>query len=232
MGFANFCEFYAEFTPVTIAVRLIFATVLGGVIGLERATRHHTAGIRTFALVCLGSAISSVVNIYMVNISGNASGDISRIPAQVVSGIGFLGVGTIIITGKNQVKGLMTASTLWVTAMLGIVLGVGMLNAGIISFILIIITVLGIAQLSRYQEKYNRFIDLYLEIDKNKIGSIYEFINQNEYEICSIEKKKDKTLRGSEIVLLLAVNLKKRTNHAEILAALSQIEGVHYMEEL
>ena len=55
MGFANFCEFYAEFTPVTIAVRLIFATVLGGVIGLERATRHHTAGIRTFALVCLGS---------------------------------------------------------------------------------------------------------------------------------------------------------------------------------
>ena len=67
MGFANFCEFYAEFTPVTIAVRLIFATVLGGVIGLERATRHHTAGIRTFALVCLGSAISSVVNIYMVN---------------------------------------------------------------------------------------------------------------------------------------------------------------------
>ena len=110
MGFANFCEFYAEFTPVTIAVRLIFATVLGGVIGLERATRHHTAGIRTFALVCLGSAISSVVNIYMVNISGNASGDISRIPAQVVSGIGFLGVGTIIITGKNQVKGLTTAS--------------------------------------------------------------------------------------------------------------------------
>ena len=229
MGFANFCEFYAEFTPVTIAVRLIFATVLGGVIGLERATRHHTAGIRTFALVCLGSAISSVVNIYMVNISGNASGDISRIPAQVVSGIGFLGVGTIIITGKNQVKGLTTAATLWVTAMLGIVLGVGMLNAGII---LIIITVLRIAQLSLYQEKYNRFIYLYLEIDKNKIGSIYEFINQNEYEICSIEKKKDKTLRGSEIVLLLAVNLKKRTNHAEILAALSQIEGVHYMEEL
>ncbi len=54
MGFANFCEFYAEFTPVTIAVRLIFATVLGGVIGLERATRHHTAGIRTFAFGLFG----------------------------------------------------------------------------------------------------------------------------------------------------------------------------------
>lgn len=100
MGFANFCEFYAEFTPVTIAVRLIFATVLGGVIGLERATRHHTAGIRTFALVCLGSAISSVVNIYMVNISGNASGDISRIPAQVVSGIGFWALARLSLQAK------------------------------------------------------------------------------------------------------------------------------------
>ena len=84
----------------------------------------------------------------------------------------------------------------------------------------------------RYKPKYTRCTELCLELYKNKIGSIYEFINQNEYEICSIEKKKDKTLRGSEIVLLLAVNLKKRTNHAEILAALSQIEGVHYMEEL
>lgn len=232
MGIAEFCEFYAEFTPYAIAVRLIFATLFGGVIGFERATRHHTAGIRTFSLVCLGAAISSIVNIYMVNTSGAVNGDISRIPAQVVSGIGFLGVGTIIITGKNQVKGLTTAATLWVTAMLGIMLGVGMLDASVIAFVLIIVTVLGIARISRHQEKYNRFIELYLEIEKSKIGLIYEFMNQNEYEICSIEKKKDKTLRSSEIVLLLVVNLKKRMNHAEVFAALSQIDGVHYMEEL
>ncbi len=228
---AEICAFYAEFTPAAITARLVIAAVFGGIIGLERATRHHTAGTRTFALVCLGSAIASVVNIYMVDM-GDVGGDASRIPAQVVSGIGFLGVGTIIITGKNQVRGLTTAATLWVTAMLGIMLGAGMLQIGMTAFALIIVTVLGIAQISRYQEKFNRFIDLYLEMDRNKVHLIYEFINQNEYEICTIEKRKDKTLRGSEIVLLLAVNLKKRTSHADVLAAFSQIEGVHYMEEL
>lgn len=223
--------FYEGFTTASVVARLVLATVFGGIIGLERATRHHTAGIRTFALVSLGSALASVVNIYMAQVVGT-DGDISRIPAQVVSGIGFLGVGTIIVTGKNQVKGLTTAATLWVAAMMGIALGSGMLIAGTATFVLIIVTVIFMSYFSRRQEKYNRLIDLYLEVDKTKINPIYDFVRENDYEILTIEKKKDKTLRSSEIVLLLELNLKKRTDHADVLAAVSQIDGVHYMEEL
>lgn len=230
MAFEKFCDFYAEFTPATIALRLLFAAIFGGIIGLERASRHHTAGIRTFALVCLGSALAAVANIYL-GLSYEEA-DMSRIPAQVVSGIGFLGAGTIIITGKNQVKGLTTAASLWVTASLGIVLGTGMLKAGIMGFVLTIMIVLGISYLSRYYEKNNKFIDLYLEIDKSKINEIYSYISDHSYEVVSMEKKRDKTLRSSEIVLLLVLNLQKRTQHAGVLAQMSQIEGVHYMEEL
>ena len=97
----NFANYFAEFTNGAIALRLLLAAVLGCVIGLERATKHHPAGMRTFALVCLGAAASAVVNIYLGTALGVGGTDMGRIPAGVVSGIGFLGVGTIIITGNN-----------------------------------------------------------------------------------------------------------------------------------
>ena len=100
----TFTEYFAGFTTGAIALRLLFAAVLGCIIGLERATKHHPAGMRTFALVCLGAAASAIVNIYLGTAFGTGRTDLSRIPAGVVSGIGFLGVGTIIITGKNQVR--------------------------------------------------------------------------------------------------------------------------------
>ena len=227
----EFYDFYAGFSSEAIVVRLVFSTLLGGIIGLERATRHHPAGIRTFALVCLGSAASTVVNIYLGSFEGMRT-DLSRIPAGVVSGIGFLGVGTIIITGKNQVRGLTTAASLWVTATLGIMLGAGMLNAGVVTFILIIITVLGVSKLSRMQEKYNRNIDMYLEVEKSKVRQIYDFINEQGYEIGSVEKKRDKTLQNSDIVMLLSLDIKRRQLHSEILAGFSKLDGVHYLEEV
>lgn len=229
--FTEFCNYFSDFTSGAVALRLIFATILGGIIGLERATRHQPAGIRTFSLVCLGSAVSTVVNIYLGMMDGLVA-DLSRIPAGVVSGIGFLGVGTIIVTGKNQVRGLTTAASLWVTATLGIMLGAGMLNTGIVTFILIIITVLGIERLSRVQERYNRYIDIYIEIDKTKTREVYAYINSQSYMLSSIEKRREKTLRGSDIVLLLKLDLKKRRNHSEVIGEFSQVEGIHYLEEL
>ena len=221
----TFTEYFAGFTTGAIALRLLFAAVLGCIIGLERATKHHPAGMRTFALVCLGAAASAIVNIYLGTAFGTGRTDLSRIPAGVVSGIGFLGVGTIIITGKNQVRGLTTAAGLWTTATLGIMLGSGMLQ-------IIFSTMFGIARISRVQEKYNRYIGLYMEIDKTMTRGVYDYINDCGYELSSIEKKRDKTLKGSDIVLILMMDLKKRRNHAEILSEVSQLEGVHYLEEV
>ena len=159
--------------------------------------------MRTFALVCIGAAASAVVNIYLGTALGVGSTDMGRIPAGVVSGIGFLGVGTIIITGKNQVRGLTTAAGLWTTATLGIMLGSGMLEVSLMMFALIIVTMFGIARVSRVQEQYNRYIGLYMEIDKSMTRGVYDYINECGYELSSVEKKRDKTLKGSDIVLTM-----------------------------
>ena len=212
----NFANYFAEFTNGAIALRLLLAAVLGCVIGLERATKHHPAGMRTFALVCLGAAASAVVNIYLGTALGVGRTDMGRIPAGVVSGIGFLGVGTIIITGKNQVRGLTTAAGLWTTATLGIMLGSGMLEISLMMFALIIVTMFGIARVSRVQEQYNRYIGLYMEIDKSMTRGVYDYINECGYELSSVEKKRDKTLKGSDIVLTMMLDLKKRRNHGPV----------------
>ena len=107
-----------------VAIRLVLATLCGSLIGWERVVRRHSAGIRTFALVSLGSAVATVLNLYLA-ILPNMGADVSRIPAGVVSGIGFLGAGTIIVTGRNQIKGLTTAASLWVASCMGMAFGAG-----------------------------------------------------------------------------------------------------------
>jgi putative Mg2+ transporter-C (MgtC) family protein len=105
---------------LSINVRLLFALLIGGVIGIERELRGHTAGFRTHILVCLGGCLAAMVDSTFVASVGG------RISAQVISGVGFLGAGAIMRSDKGQVvKGLTTAATLWVTAGIGVALGFG-----------------------------------------------------------------------------------------------------------
>ncbi len=99
-------------------------------------------------------------------------------------------------------------------------------------FALIIVTMFGIARVSRVQEQYNRYIGLYTKIDKSMTRGVYDDINECGYELSSVEKSRDKTLKGSDIVLTMMLDLKKRRNHAEVLSEVSQIEGIHYLEEV
>ena len=104
--------------------RLITAVILGGIIGFEREHSHRPAGFRTHILVSVGSALIMMTAIY---ISKHVEGevDLSRMSAQVVSGIGFLGAGTIILTGRQEIKGLTTAAGLWASACMGLAIGSG-----------------------------------------------------------------------------------------------------------
>mgnify|MGYP001027887749 CR=1 FL=1 len=96
---------------------------IGGMIGLERGSKNQSAGFRTYMLVCLGAASVMMTNQYICD--HFESGDPSRLGAQVISGIGFLGAGTIIVTKRNQVRGLTTAAGLWSSACLGLAVGIG-----------------------------------------------------------------------------------------------------------
>ena len=133
-----------EYAPYLL--RLFLAMVIGGLIGYERMESNHEAGLRTHILVCLGSATIMVLSELLYVRYG--SGDITRLGAQVISGIGFLGAGSIIIDQtKNKIKGITTAAGIWATAALGLVIGMGYYVIAVFVFILIIIAMLGLKPL-------------------------------------------------------------------------------------
>lgn len=220
-----------EFTTTSIIIRLVLATMFGALIGLERGVHGKSAGIRTFSLVCLGSALVMITDEYLLTIYNN--GDPARLGAQVISGVGFLGVGTIIITGRNYVKGLTTAASLWTTACLGIALGSGYIVGAFFAFFLIFFIMTVLSSISRRTDAYTSVIHLYLEMSKETgVEALYDFVSENAYRINSMSKQKKFVLHDNDVSLLIEIDLHKRTNHAEIIEALYKIDGIHYIEEV
>jgi len=128
--------------PLHLSIRLLLALIVGGLIGIEREMSSSAAGLRTHILVCVGATLIMLISIYGFNAfvdETNVRIDPSRLAAQVVSGIGFLGAGTILITG-NVIKGLTTAASLWVVAAIGLAIGAGFYYPAIFTCILVLIS--------------------------------------------------------------------------------------------
>ena len=217
---------------LAVAIRLVIATACGSLIGWERVVRRHSAGIRTFALVSLGSAVAAVLNIYLALIP-NLNADVSRIPAGVVSGIGFLGAGTILVTGRNQIKGLTTAATLWVASCMGMAFGAGYLSVGFVCFILVLIANLLLMHLSTRVEENSRYVSLYIEVEEtNGIKKLRKSFKEMGYQITSMNKTKDKTLSGTDTALMIDLDFKKRHSHLKLIDDLNNLDFVSYVEEV
>ncbi len=140
-------------SPVEVLERLLLAAVLGGVIGIERERREWAAGLRTHMLVCLGAALAIIVSAFGFGDVLGREGvilDPSRIAAQVVSGIGFLGAGTILFLQREQViRGLTTAAGLWAVASIGLAAGSGMYLAAILATVVVSLIMAGLKPLER-----------------------------------------------------------------------------------
>ena len=139
MDFTYIAQLLQEFNPYSAAFRLFLAVIAGGWIGLERGRHGRAAGLRTHVLVCLGSAMTALVGLYVANELGG-SGDPMRISTQVISGIGFLGAGTIFTRKRSHITGLTTAAGLWTTASLGLLIAVGFYWAALVGFALMLLT--------------------------------------------------------------------------------------------
>lgn len=128
--------------PLYITLRLVLALVLGGLIGLEREQSNHPAGFRTHILVCLGSALIMLLSLYgfgQFADEPNVRVDPARLAAQVITGIGFLGAGTIIFNGSS-ISGLTTAASLWVVAAIGLATGAGYYYAAVVTTVFVLIS--------------------------------------------------------------------------------------------
>lgn len=214
---------------LSIFLRLMMAMSMGAVIGYERAYKKSTAGLRTFSIVCSAAAFTMIINEYLIGLYG--AGDAARLAAQVISGIGFLGMGSIILTSRNQVRGLTTAATLWATAILGIAIGAGMLLPSLIAFVIMMFTITILSHISKHLERYNRVITIYLEIDRTTgLQQIIEALTERGYEVLQLQKHKSSP--EGDLTLQLDLNLNGKYLHSDIIYQLGQMESIHYIEEV
>ena len=128
-----------ELSIVSMALRILMSMVCSGVIGLERGKANQPAGMRTYMLVSLGACIVMITGDYVFYKYG--TGDPARLGAQVVSGIGFLGAGSIMVSGKLRIRGLTTAAGLWTSACIGLVMGIGFFECGVIANVAVYIII-------------------------------------------------------------------------------------------
>ena len=181
----EFFNYLEEFNAVSVAVRLILATVMGGIIGMERGATKHAAGLRTFMLVCLGAALAQIIDMHCVIVYG--TGDPMRLAQGVINGIGFLGVGTILLKGRFQITGLTTAAGLWCAAAIGIALGAGFYEGAIITFICSVLTVTTFWRVEYLLNKKYRRFGIYVEISSDKyIRQTIDFLNEK-YRVTDIQ---------------------------------------------
>ncbi len=155
-----------DITFTSMIFRMLLATVCSGIIGLERAAKNRPAGLRTHILVCVAATIASMTGHYLY-LNLHLPTDMTRIGAQVVSGLGFLGAGTIIVTNRQTIKGLTTAASLWVTGIIGLVTGAGFYEAALAASVLVFLIQI-IFSSAGYSIKYMEVFTLSISYDHKK----------------------------------------------------------------
>jgi len=215
-----------------VFLRLFLAVLIGGIIGIERGTHGHTAGFRTHILVCVGSALAMMTNQYIVVYLDQFT-DIARLGAQVITGVGFLGVGTIIVTGRHRIKGLTTAAGLWTSACLGLAIGIGFYFGAVLAAILVFVALGFLPKLEGHFYDRSRVFDLYAEI--MSMGALKEFKNtagEMGISICNVHISQDVPMTSGAASLYFTVRIPRGRTKSEVLNILEGADFVYFVEEV
>lgn len=216
---------------VSVSVRLVLSLLCGGILGIERGRKRRPAGFRTYMLVCMGATLVMITNQYLLETYGGT--DPARMGAQVISGIGFLGAGTIIVTGRNRVKGLTTAAGLWAAACVGLSIGVGFYTGAIIGCFLIFVVMALLQRLDDWVMASTKVINLYVEFERmSDVGEFIRFVKEQGFRISDLEVTKANGVGDSGVAVLCTLRLEKKKPHAEIIQLLSSVETIRYVEEV
>ena len=236
-------DYFRELNFSSVLLRLLLAMIFGGMIGLERGRKHRAAGFRTYMLVCLGATLTSILSQYLyVRLDTDWLGfaettsrqiDVSRFGAQVYSGIGFLAAGTIIVTGRQEVKGLTTAAGLWASACMGIAIGAGFYECVVIAFVLMFFCIHFLPVLEVYLLENARNMNIYVELKSlDEIGVLLGAVKTQNIQIYGVEIDRGGEEHHRYPSAVLSVRLEHHQQHPQVLAALSEITGVIMIEEI
>lgn len=198
---------------------------------MERGLRNRPAGFMTYLLVGLGSTLIMITNQYIVTLYSDI--DPTRMAAQVVSGIGFLGAGTIITTSKNEIRGLTTAAGIWATAAVGLAVGIGFYSGAIIGGIFIIGSLMFLKKIDVYIKTHAKTMEIYIEYDEAfSMQSLTNYSDNNGYEIFVIEVGRLKTINGEYGTMSFVIDFRQKVNHSLITNQIKQLSGVSYIREI
>ena len=239
----NWLDYLRQLNIVSMMLRIILALLMGGLIGMERERKRRPAGFRTYMLVALGAALTVILSQYLdyminnpwaeINASIGVKTDASRFGAQVINGVGFLGAGTIIVTGRQEVKGLTTAAGLWASACMGLAIGAGFYECMIVGVVLIVISMKLLPLIEDAMLSSSRNMTIYVEMDSfENLGSIVNRIKAEGVHLYDVEIEKDKREHMARFSVLCSMRLPRRREHAELLAALSTLDGVVAIDEV
>lgn len=213
--------------------RLLAALICGGCIGMEREVKRRPAGFRTHVLICLGAAITTLTSQYLF-LNMHLYTDVARLGAQVISGIGFIGAGTIIVTRQHRVMGLTTAAGLWTAAVIGLVCGAGYIECAIVATISVLIAELLLIKLEyRYARKlvyYNLLVEY---TEPRSIEGVLRVLREQNAAIFNLEvnrQKHDDAVVGYNAVMTIKAN--REDLERTIIKNIHSLPDIKAVEEL
>lgn len=227
----------------SVLFRLLLSVLFGGAIGLERGRKKRPAGFRTYMVVCVGATLTMILGQYELHMletqwlsqaaAVGTKTDITRFAAQVINGIGFLGAGTILITGRQQVKGLTTAASLWASACMGLVIGATFYECAILAFFLIVAVMKLLPRVEAHLMEKARNMNVYMEFYSldgiNEAISCLKSLNVHIYDV-DIDRENKTPLKFPNAIL--SVGLDKHQTHIKVITLLSKLECIRVVKEI
>lgn len=234
---------FRQLNFVSILLRLGLAMFFGGLIGLEGGRKGRAAGFRTYMLVCLGAALTILLGQYEVEMlqtlwasTKSLTGtqvDVARFGAQVINGIGFLGAGTIIVTGKQQVKGATTAAGLWASACTGLAIGAGFYEGILLAYPLVFFVVRILPIWEDHVVNNLRNMNIYVEYDSvENTGAILRQIRELDVQIYEVDIQREGIGPDGRPSAVFIIRLNKHITHTRVLAHISKLECISNVEEI
>lgn len=214
---------FAAWNMQNILIRVIVATILGGIIGLDRGMKHRGAGTKTITVVCLGATLVMLTEQYIqINFAGLAN--MNRLAAQVISGVGFIGVGTIIIS-KHRVRGLTTAATLWASACVGLAVGIGFIEGGILITVMMLLSLHILPYVERFATRHSRYCNVFIDLEKSRhLHTVIQDLKEAGISIDSIDMGRPDYEEGISVHLVLY--MKRAMEQTEIYDILMKSDKV------
>lgn len=236
-------EYLRQFNMLSVVVRLTIAIVFGGMLGIDRAKKGRAAGFRTYMFVCVGATLAMLLSQYEAMMIADRWADtaldvgirtdVSRFGAQVINGIGFLGAGTILVTGRQEVKGLTTAAGLWASACMGLAIGAGFYECVLLAFLLILLCICILPHIDLMIVSRARNMNIYVEFTSlDDVGAIIGKIKDQGaqiYEVDIIRNKSELALHPSAV---FSIRLSQPRSHGRMIMAIYELERVITIDEV